>query len=120
MEEIKKNIERRISLLNEYIAEYNEERIADIEHFLKWNAEKLYKVTMKRDWYDALLVVDDKGIMEETLKHSIEHLTDDILCGGINGSSTNQMANIMHIWNIEVKQELIRISKGLLDDLIMS
>lgn len=117
MEEIKKYIERKIKMLNEDISEFSRERFIDLEHFLKWDAENQFKYMEKLEWYKCLSAIDNKENLLATLKHNIEHLTDDIVFGVVRAKSTNEMANIMHVWRIEVKKEIIQLARALMTEI---
>lgn len=114
---IKNYIERRINAFEADIQEYRQSMQRDYERFMTWDAEDFYKVSKKLDFYKQMQVGEEQGTLEEMLKHSIEHMKDDILFGQMQRRSTNSMANMLHVFDIEVKQELIQRCQQLLNEI---
>lgn len=110
LEKVKQRIVRRIEAAEGDINEYKEKFNADYEKFLMWYAEDLYKCKQMLDHYNSLLTAVEMGdlsFLKETLRHKVEHFSDDILCGSLRRNSSNSFANLAHVLELEVKQKMI-------------
>ena len=117
MEEIKKYIERRIKAFEADIQEYKESLNRNYERFFEWDAEEMYKVHKKMELYKNLLAAAEQGTLRDMLIHTIEHLKDDILFGDVQKRGSNTMGNILHTFNIEVKQDMLQRCRQLLNEI---
>lgn len=87
-------------------------------HFLGWKCEDIYKRHLLRNFYrDMLTQLAHPDTTEESakeyLRHTVEHLADDILHGSPTRHSTNAIENLAHTWEFETKQEMYNIAVGL-------
>ena len=111
LEKMKQRIMRKIAAIEGDINEYKEKFNDDYEKFLNWYAEDLYKCKHRLGHYNSLLTaveMDDLSFLKETLRHTAEHFSDDILCGSLRRNSSNSFANLAHVLELEVKQEMIK------------
>lgn len=117
MEDLRKYVQRKIEFLESEIEMCNEQFSFSYERFLREYAETLYYAEKKMELYKNILAAIEKGCLKETLKHNIEHMTDDLLCRSLRMNSSNEMSNVMHIFEIECKQVLIRLCKEMQNDI---
>lgn len=84
---------------------------------LGWKCERIYKNRLLCDFYrDLQTSLDNQDTEEgakEVLRHTVEHLADDILHGTPTRHSTNEIENLAHTWVFEAKQEMYNIAVGL-------
>lgn len=117
MEKIKKYIERRIKAYEEDIQEYQGSLSHNYERFFEWDAEDMYKTHKKMELYKDMLGAVEQGRLKEMLIHTIEHVKDDILYGSVQRRSTSSMQNLLCIFDIEVKQNMLQICKQMLNEI---
>lgn len=102
---------------------YNRERSLFITHAYGlstevWCCPDIYKRHLLRNFYrDMLTQLAHPDTTEESakeyLRHTVEHLADDILHGSPTRHSTNAIENLAHTWEFETKQEMYNIAVGL-------
>lgn len=90
----------------------------DFTYYLGWKCEDIYKRHLLRNFYrDMLTQLAHPDTTEESakeyLRHTVEHLADDILHGSPTRHSTNAIENLAHTWEFETKQEMYNIAVGL-------
>lgn len=107
----------RIGSCVEEADKYTKEMNEDYEHFFCWYSEDMYKVQLRLKIYRELQKVMSGGSLCETLgwlNHTVEHFTDDLLCGSVQNHSTNASFNTAHLLDREVKQQVVREFKILM------
>lgn len=120
---MKQRIMNKIASIEGDINEYKEKFNEDYEKFLMWYAEDLYKCKLMLGHYNSLLTAietEDLSFFKETLRHNVEHFSDDILCGSLRRNSTNNFANLAHVLELEVKQKMIvacKVMQGRISDM---
>lgn len=103
----KRQVERREGIIKERMERLTE----DFADNFEWNAEEIFKSQLKRDYFKTL----HDNFAEEgcdldraifLLKHSVEHLTDDIIHGDPYCNSFNAATNLAHRWRYEANKEI--------------
>ena len=99
----KKNVCGEIETLRE---NFNRDYIK----FLQNDSDNLYKLNQMLRNYNELLEVIENHPEEVkfTIKHNIEHWTDDLLYGSLQKNTNNFWVNRFHILDLEVKQYMIK------------
>ena len=82
-----RHIDRRIAVISEKMN-------ADYLHFFEWQAEEMFKVQKRRAFFTEFTKV-------------VKNLDEDVR-GSLTRNSTNPMANLAHLLNLEAEQEIIR------------
>lgn len=111
--QVKARINRCVEEADKYTKDMNE----DYEHFFRWYSEDMYKIQLRLKIYRELQKVVNGGSLCETLgwmNHTVEHFTDDLLCGSIQNHSANISFNTAHLLELEVKQQVTREFKTML------
>ena len=123
IEKLKSRLNRRLSGIESDIAEYKQKFNEDYSKFLLWYAEDLYKAEQEFGHYNSLLTAVETGdldFVKECLRHKIEHWSDDLIHGSLRRSSTNNVANLTHVLDLEVKQKMIQRCQVLLNEIVDS
>lgn len=89
----------------------------DFTYYLGWKCEDIYKRHLLRNFYrDLLTQLAHPDTTEESakeyLRHTVEHLADDILHGSPARHSTNAVENLAHTWTFEVTQDMYNLAVG--------
>lgn len=111
--QVKARINRCVEEADKYTKDMNE----DYEHFFCWYSEDMYKIQLRLKIYRELQKVVNGGSLCSTLgwmNHTVEHFTDDLLCGPIQNHSTNSSFNTARLLELEVKQQVAREFKTML------
>lgn len=123
IEKLKSRLTRRLGGIESDIAEYKQKFNEDYSKFLLWYAEDLYKSEQEFAHYNSLLTsveTEDLDFVKECLCHKIEHWSDDLIHGSLRRSSTNNIANLTHVLDLEVKQKMIQRCQVLLSEIVDS
>ena len=121
IEKLKSRLNRRISGIESDIAEYKQKFNEDYSKFLLWYAEDLYKAEQELGHYNSLLAAVETGdldFIKECLSHKIENWSDDLIHGSLRRSSTSGVANLTHVFDLEVKQKMIQRCQVLLGEIV--
>ena len=99
------------------ITDMAEKMNADFRNFFEWRAEEMYKTQKRRAFYTELLKkIENNGDnvnLTEGILAIANHKSNELVRGSLTRNSTNQMANLAHLLNLEAEQELIRELEGL-------
>lgn len=103
--------ERRVSQSEAIIKERMESLTSDFNGQFEWDAETIYKHNLRLDYFRGLCATlaeegCDKDRARFLLKHSVEHLADDIMMCDPYRDSSNPAANLAHRWEYEAKKEI--------------
>ena len=105
-----RHVERRI-------ANMTEKMNADFCNFFEWRAEEMYKTQKRRAFYNELSKkienIGDNVNLAEWILAVANRKSNELVRGSLTRDSTNQMANLAHLLNLEAEQELIRELEGL-------
>lgn len=105
--QVKRQINRCVEEADKYTKDMNE----DYEHFFCWYSEDMFKVQQRLKIYRELqMVVNTEKLddMLEYIRHTVEHFTDDLIHGSLQGHNTNASFNTAHLLGNEVKQKVIQ------------
>lgn len=112
---ILKNLEskvgKRLITLKGEIEHYTEAFNQGYDKFFLWYAEGMFKCKKEYAYYSYLMQLvklEDLEMVKGHLRHCVEHLTDDLMYGSLRRSSSNDMVNLAHILELEVKQEIVK------------
>lgn len=99
------------------IADMAEKMNADFRNFFEWRAEEMYKTQKRRAFYTELSKkvenIGDNVNLAEWILAIANRKSNELVRGSLTRNSTNQMANLAHLLNLEAEQELIRELEGL-------
>ena len=99
------------------IADMAEKMNADFRNFFEWRAEEMYKTQKRRAFYTeltrAIENLGDNVNLTEWILAIANRKSNELVRGSLTRNSTNQMANLAHLFNLEAEQELIRELEGL-------
>lgn len=99
------------------IADMAEKMNADFRNFFEWRAEEMYKTQKRRAFYIELSKkvenIGDNVNLAEWILAIANRKSNELVRGSLTRNSTNQMANLAHLLNLEAEQELIRELEGL-------
>lgn len=114
---IASQVRTRISRCVEEADKYTKDMNEDYGHFFCWHSEDMYKVQIRLKIYRELQKVVNGGGLCDTLgwlSHTVEHFTDDLVHGPIQGHNTNASFNTAHLLELEVKQRVIQEFQAML------
>lgn len=111
-EAVKNSIRSTLLHVECKIAKMAENMNADYFRFFEWHAGDMYKEQRRLGFLSELAqavetVADDADI-EEWMLAIAKRKSDELVRGSLTRNSTNQMANLAHLLNLEAEQELIR------------
>lgn len=116
-EAVKDQIASALRHAERRIADMAEKMNADFRNFFEWRAEEMYKTQKRRAFYTELLKkienIGDNVDLVEWILAVANHKSNELVRGSLTRNSTNQMANLAHLLNLEAEQELIRELEGL-------
>lgn len=103
--------ERRINQSEAVIEERMESLTSDFNGQFEWDAEAIYKHNLRLDYFRNLrATLAEEGCDNDRakflLKHSVEHLADDIMMCDPYRDSSNPVVNLTHRWEYEAKKEI--------------
>ena len=105
--QVKGRINRCVEEANKYTRAMNE----DYERFFCWYSEDMYKVQRRLKIYRELQKVVNAGRLDaalESMRHAVEHFTNDLIHGTLRRQSTSAPSNTAHLLENEVKQAIIQ------------
>ncbi len=116
-EVVKDQITSTLRHIDHQIAKMTEKMNADYLHFFEWQAEEMFGAQKRRAFYTELKrKIEDVGDdidLHAWLLAIANCKSNDLVGGSLTRNSTNQMANIAHLLNLQAEQELIRDLKSL-------
>lgn len=99
------------------IADMAEKMNADFCNFFEWRAEEMYKTQKRRVFYTELTRriknLAENVELAEWILAIANRKSSELVRGSLTRNSTNQVANLAHLLNLEAEQELIRELEGL-------
>lgn len=111
-EAVKEQIASILRYIDRRIAAMTEKMNADFLHFFEWHAEDMFKMQKRRSFLNELMrAVDDTESYVDLyswLGGIANQKVDLLIRKSLTRNSTSEMANIAHLLNLEVEQELIR------------
>lgn len=85
---------------------------ADYLHFFEWQAEEMFKVQKRRAFFTEFTKVvkslDEDVDLTAWLFAIANRKSGELVRGSLTRNSTNPMANLAHLLNLEAEQEIIR------------
>ena len=100
-----RHIDRRIAVISEKMN-------ADYLHFFEWQAEEMFKVQKRRAFFTEFTKVvknlDEDVDLTAWLFAIANRKSGELVRGSLTRNSTNPMANLAHLLNLEAEQEIIR------------
>ena len=79
--------------------------------FFRWHADDLYEAMAAKAILEPVYeTANELGLaaLEESLRHNIEHLTDDLVYGDLERQSTGKMSNMAYGLELKAKQKMIQ------------
>lgn len=93
-------------------AKMTEKMNADYLNFFEWQAEEMFKVQKRRSFFTELTKavenLDEDVDLTAWLLAIANRKSSELVRGSLTRNSTNQMANLAHLLNLEAEQEMIR------------
>lgn len=84
---------------------------ADYLHFFEWQAEEMFKVQKRRAFFTEFTKVvkslDEDVDLTAWLFAIANRKSGELARGSLTRNSTNPMANLAHLLNLEAEQEII-------------
>lgn len=97
-----RHIDRRIAVISEKMN-------ADYLHFFEWQAEEMFKVQKRRAFFTEFTKVvknlDEDVDLTAWLFAIANRKSGELVRGSLTRNSTNPMANLAHLLNLEAEQE---------------
>lgn len=111
-EAVKIQIAETLRRIERKIAKMTETMNSGYLHFFEWQAEEMFKTQKRRSFFAELEravenVAEDTDLAEWMLAIA-SRKSGELVRGSLTRNSTNQMANLAHLLNLQAKQELIR------------
>ena len=90
---------------------WEEDMVNDYAEFFRWHADDLYEAMAAKAILEPVYeTAKELGLaaLEESLRHNIEHLTDDLVYGDLERQSTGKMSNMAYGLELKAKQKMIQ------------
>ena len=102
---------KKLNHLTGDIESWKEDMVNDYAEFFRWHADDLYEAMAAKAILEPVYDTA-KGLglaaLEESLRHNIEHLTDDLVYGDLERQSTGKMSNMAYGLELKAKQKMIQ------------
>lgn len=83
------------------------EKFSELDYLNQKYFDTSHSLTFTEDMFDELCV--------KYMEYQIKRLTEQLLENSITSNSTSKISNLVFEWNLECKQELIKIFKKLIE-----
>lgn len=96
------------------IESWKEDMVNDYADFFRWHADDLYEAMAAKTILEPVYeTAKELGLaaLEESLRHNIEHLTDDLVYGDLERQSTGKMSNMAYGLELKAKQKMIQFRR---------
>lgn len=116
IEAVKDTIARTLRMIDKHIATYSERMTSNYRSFFEWNAEDMFVEQTRRKFYARLAEEMEEWEGEDLSKFFLDmaqRKVNQIARGGLTRNSTNQMANLAHLLQLQAEQTLIEEIEGL-------
>jgi uncharacterized membrane protein YccC len=103
-------------MIDKHIATYSERMTSNYRSFFEWNAEDMFVEQTRRKFYARLAEEMEEWEGEDLSKFFLDmaqRKVNQIARGGLTRNSTNQMANLAHLLQLQAEQTLIEEIEGL-------
>ncbi len=109
---VKYQIAATLRHIESRIAKMTEKMNSDYLHFFEWQAGEMFKAQKHRSFFAELERAvkntgEDVDLCEWMLAIA-NRKSGELVRGSLTRNSTNQMANLAHLFNLEAEQEIIR------------
>lgn len=102
---------KKLNHLTGDIESWKEDMVNDYAEFFRWHADDLYEAMAAKTILEPVYETA-RGLglaaLEESLRHNIEHLTDDLVYGDLERQSTGKMSNMAYGLELKAKQKMIQ------------
>ena len=102
---------KKLNHLTGDIENWKEDMVNDYADFFRWHADDLYEAMAAKAILEPVYeTAKELGLaaLEESLRHNIEHLTDDLVYGDLERQSTGKMSNMAYGLELKAKQKMIQ------------
>ena len=102
---------KKLNHLTGDIESWKEDMVNDDAEFFRWHADDLYEAMAAKTILEPVdETAKELGLaaLEESLRHNIEHLTDDLVYGDLERQSTGKMSNMAYGLELKAKQKMIQ------------
>lgn len=102
---------KKLNHLTGDIESWKEDMANDYADFFRWHADDLYEAMAAKAILEPVYeTAKELGLaaLEESLRHNIEHLTDDLVYGDLERQSTGKMSNMAYGLELKAKQKMIQ------------